>query len=151
MRGRKGATLVELMLAGAILALVVTSLFEGVLVANRIAHENAELLAAQAIAADAVWWRFNERYDGKSGLDVETLEYELFQDNTPFKCPPVLCRYNRRPCLLINVSAIAEAGWDAEMRVITADVEWGPAGRRRKLSDSGHEVRVCRGTFGRVP
>ena len=70
MRGRKGATLVELMLAGAILALVVTSLFEGILVANRIAHENAELLAAQAIAADAAWWRFNEKYDGKGGLEV---------------------------------------------------------------------------------
>ena len=147
MRGRKGATLVELMLAGAILALVVTSLFEGILVANRIAHENAELLAAQAIAADAAWWRFNEKYDGKSGLDVMSMEWR----DTSRKAAPQLSRYDRLPRLGIGVSAIDEAGWDAEVRVITVDVEWGPAGRRRKLSDSGHEVRVCRGTFGRVP
>ena len=147
MRGRKGATLVELMLAGAILALVVTSLFEGVLVANRIAHENAELLAAQAIAADAVWWRFNERYDGKSGLDPVLMEWRALSR----KSAPLLSRYDQAPRLGVGVSAIAETGWDAEMRVITADVEWGPTGRRRKLSDSGHEVRVCRGTFGRVP
>lgn len=149
MRCRKGATLVELMLAGAILALVVTSLFEGVLVANRIAHENAELLAAQAIAADAVWWRFNERYDGKSGLDPVPMEWRNLSRDPD--AAPLLSRYDQAPRLGIGVSAIAEAGWDAEMRVITADVEWGPAGRRRKLSDSGHEVRVCRGTFGRVP
>ena len=148
MRGRKGATLVELMLAGAILALVVTSLFEGILVTNRIAHENAELLAAQAIASDAAWWRFNERYDGKGGLEVVVpMEWRDLSRTAA----PLLSRYDRAPRLGIGVSAIAEAGWDAEMRVITADVEWGPAGRRRKLSDSGHEVRVCRGTFGRVP
>ena len=147
MRGRKGATLVELMLAGAILALVVTSLFEGILVANRIAHENAELLAAQAIAADAAWWRFNEKYDGKSGLDVMSMEWR----DMSRKAAPQLSRYDRLPRLGIGVSAIDEAGWDAEVRVITVDVEWGPAGRRRKLCDSGHEVRVCRGTFGRVP
>ena len=147
MRARKGATLVELMLAGAILALVVTSLFEGVLVANRIAHENAELLAAQAIASDAAWWRFNEQYDGKGGLDIGPMAWQ----DLSRKAAPQLSRYNQAPRLGIGVSAITEAGWDAEMRVITADVEWGPAGRRRKLSDSGHEVRVCRGTFGRVP
>ena len=148
MRGRKGATLVELMLAGAILALVVTSLFEGVLVANRIAHENAELLAAQAIAADAAWWRFNERYDGKGGLEVVV---PMAWQDLSRTAAPLLSRYDQTPRLGVGVSAIAEAGWDAEMRVITADVEWGPTGRRRKLSDSGHEVRVCRGTFGRVP
>ena len=159
MRCRKGATLVELMLAGAILALVVTSLFEGVLVANRIAHENAELLAAQAIASDAAWWRFNEKYDGKSGLDINIpKDGEDGWENLSRTAAPLLSRYPLAPQLRIEVSAIAEAGWDAEIRVITADVRWGPEikdengkTRRRKLSDSGHEVRVCRGTFGRVP
>ena len=147
MRAHRGATLVEVALAGAILALVVTALFEGVLMANRIARENADLLAAQAIAADAAWWRFNEKYDGRTGLAPVTMKWVDLSRTAA----PSLCRYDRAPRLGVGVAAISEAGWDADMRVITADVEWGPTGHRRKLSDSGHEVRVCRGTFGRVP
>ena len=51
-KARRGATLVEVMLAAAILALMVLSLFEGIAVSARIAHENAEYLQADAYAFD---------------------------------------------------------------------------------------------------
>ena len=60
--GKRGVTLIEVMLAGAILTLLSLALFSGISVAARIAHENAELLSAEAVAWDAVWKRFNEDY-----------------------------------------------------------------------------------------
>ena len=61
-RGRGGATLIEVMLAAAILSLMVLALFEGIAVSARIARENAEYLQADAYAFDLAWKRFNESY-----------------------------------------------------------------------------------------
>ncbi|MBR4653091.1 MAG: prepilin-type N-terminal cleavage/methylation domain-containing protein [Kiritimatiellae bacterium] len=60
---KAGVTLVEVMLAGAITALVSLATLEGFIVAARIAHENAELLRADGVAFDLLWRRFYGDFD----------------------------------------------------------------------------------------
>ena len=64
---------------------------------------------------------------------------------------PVLSVYDTPAKLRVDVSAVAETGWLADLKVITADVEWGPEARRRSLAVAGHAVQVWRGDMGRVP
>ena len=60
---RKGFTLVECMIAGAILTLVVTAFMRALSVINRVEHENAQYLEADAIVWDAIAANFNRDYD----------------------------------------------------------------------------------------
>lgn len=62
-RKRHGTTLVEVMLAGAMISTAVLSMLEGFTVAARICHENAELLKADNIAFDLLWRKFHQSYD----------------------------------------------------------------------------------------
>ena len=55
MKLRRGMTLVEVMLAGAITVFVTLTLMEGLIVANKISHENAQMMAAEAYAWDTAW------------------------------------------------------------------------------------------------
>ena len=63
MKARRGVTLVEVMLAGSIAVLLTLACLEGVIVATRISHENAQLLAAEAFAWDTAWKWLNKPYD----------------------------------------------------------------------------------------
>ena len=148
---RRGFTLVECMIAGAILALSALILVQGVGVANRVAHENAEVLAAEAIAWDAAWIRFNERNDENKSdsLLVET-ENDPWQDLSE-KAAPQLYGYDTPPKIKIDVALVDEPGWRIDLKEIHVDLEWGASGHRFKLSDSGHDVRVMRSMFGRAP
>lgn len=67
---RRGVTLAECMVASAVLGLLVLVLLSGVTVATRIADDNAQLLAAEAVAWDAAWKRFNEDYDNLDPSEV---------------------------------------------------------------------------------
>lgn len=142
---RRGFTLVECMLASAILGVSCLVLFEGVGVCARVAQENSQLLAAEAVAWDAAWKRFNEGYDSLV-LNESTGWQSLTEAAAPF-----LSGCGEAPKLKVDVRAMASEGWLADMKVVTADVEWGPLSRRRKLSDAGHDVRICRGKLGRAP
>jgi len=142
---RKGFTLVECMLASAILGFAATMLFQGVGVFSRIAHENAQLLVAEAIAWDAAWKRFNESYANL--VSGETTDWRNLSESAA----PALCGYDTAPKVKVDVALTTSAGWRENMKVITADVEWGPAERRLRLSDAGHAVRICRGPLGRAP
>lgn len=126
---RKGFTLVECMLAASIFCLMTLVLFEGVIVSTRIAHENSDLLAAEAVAWDAVWKRFNEDFDRLArGTVTETLGAEA---------APQLARYDVAPVLRVTVGYVDEpgfAGMASDMLKISADVEWGPSGSRHRLS-----------------
>ena len=62
-RSKAGVTLVEVMLAGAMTALVVLATLEGFIVAAKIAHENAEALRADGAAFDILWQNFYRDYD----------------------------------------------------------------------------------------
>ena len=142
---RRGVTLAECMIASAVLGLLVLALLSGVSVAARIADDNARLLAAEAVAWDAAWKRFNEDYD--SLVLNETTGWQNLSSNAA----PALSVYDTPAKLRVDVSAAAEAGWLADLKVIVADVEWGPASRRRSLSEDGLAVQVWRGDMGRAP
>ena len=60
---RKGFTLIECMVAGAILVLVTTAFMKALSVINRVEHENAQYLEADAIVWDAIAANFNRDYD----------------------------------------------------------------------------------------
>ena len=142
---RRGVTLAECMVASAVLGLLALVLISGVTIATRIADDNAQLLAAEAVAWDAAWKRFNEGY-GSLVLN-ETTGWQNLSSNAA----PVLSVYDTPAKLCVDVSAVAETGWLADLKVIVADVEWGPEARRRSLSGSGHAVQVWRGDMGRAP
>lgn len=59
---RKGFTLVECMVAGAILALVTTSFMKALSVINRVENENAQYMEADAIVWDVIAESFNREY-----------------------------------------------------------------------------------------
>lgn len=143
---RCGFTLVEVLVASSVLALMALALLEGIIVSSRIAHENAQLLQAEAIAWDAAWKRFNEDY---SKLVVsETTGWR----DLPEAAAPGLQGYDVPPKLIVRVeNASVPAGWLSELKVVVADVEWGPSSRRHKLSDGGHEARVFRSDLRRAP
>ena len=143
--GKRGVTLIEVMLAGAILTLLSLALFNGISVAARIAHENAELLSAEAVVWDAVWKRFNEDYstsirNAANGSWVE----ETLTSNAA----PALAIYGTAsgamPKLKLRVSSISET-----LCCIEGDLEWGPVNNRRTLSEVC-PVFVYRGELGRV-
>ena len=144
-KGKRGVTLIEVMLAGAILTLLSLALFNGISVAARIAHENAELLSAEAVVWDAVWKRFNEDYStsirnsAADGWVEETLTSNA---------APALAVYGTAsgamPKLKLRVSEISET-----LCCIEGDLEWGPANKRRTLSDVC-PVFVYRGEQGRA-
>ena len=149
---RRGVTLAECMVASAVLGLLVLVLLSGVTVATRIADDNAQLLAAEAVAWDAAWKRFNEDYDNL--VLNETTGWQNLSSNAA----PVLSVYDTPAYISNTVVAVERVlkpeeadGWLRELKAIIVDVEWGPAGRRRRLSDSHHAVQVWRGDMGRAP
>ena len=141
MDAKQGTTLVEVMLAGAIIALLSLALFNGLAISARIAHENAETLSAEAVVWDAVWKRFNEDYAvsiknaAGSGWTEETLSTNS---------APALAVYDTMPKLKTRVTELTET-----LCCIEGDLEWGPAAKRRHLSDTC-PVFVYRGELGRV-
>lgn len=150
---RRGVTLAECMVASAVLGLLVLVLLSGVTVATRIADDNAQLLAAEAVAWDAAWKRFNEDYDNLDPSEVTGWQ------NLSSNAAPILGVYDTPAWISNAVFAVEDViedpydaeGWRMELKAIIVDVEWGPAGHRRRLSDSGHAVQVWRGNMGRAP
>lgn len=150
---RRGVTLAECMVASAVLGLLVLVLLSGVTVATRIADDNAQLLAAEAVAWDAAWKRFNEDYDNLDPSEVTGWQ------NLSSNAAPILGVYDTPAWISNAVFAVEDViedpydaeGWRMELKAIIVDVEWGPSGHRRRLSDSGHAVQVWRGDMGRAP
>ena len=146
----RGVTLIEVMLASSIFALMVLSLFEGIAVVARIARENAEYLQADAYAFDLAWKRYNESYaalrnfafgsneDNASSTNnipyIETITQEaapmLFRAGTPAESYTTITR------VLDPSDASTELGI-----LISVDVKWGEAGNVRQLS-STHTATV---------
>ena len=73
-RSKAGVTLVEVMLAGALTALVSLATLEGFIVAAKIAHENAEVLRADGVAFDLLWRKFYADYDNLPSTIGKPLE-----------------------------------------------------------------------------
>ena len=138
---RKGFTLLECTLAGAILSLLAVVFLEGVSVATRISADNARLLAADGVAWDALWTAFNRDYASIKPLNVDIVE-DLSEDVAPmlYYGEGAPARLTMRFCQI-----------NSRLRSVEADVEWGPEGRRRRLSDfHGGRLFVYRSDLKRV-
>ena len=143
----RGATLIEVMLAGSILLLMVLSLFEGIAVAARIARENAEYLQADAYAFDLAWKRYNEKYSAlrsfvSASSPVRTID-EAIDNNGVVEAAPMLYRSGSPAVSHTTITRITDPN-DASVELgllISVDVEWGAANSRRRLS-STHTATV---------
>ena len=146
-RAKRGVTLIEVMLAASILALMVLSLFEGIAVSARIARENAEYLQADAYAFDLAWKRYNENYSslrnliGKNQTQVELPSEEITEE-----AAPMLYRAGSAAQSYTTIKRVMDPN-DASVELgilISVDVEWGTPGARQRLS-STHTVMVFKG------
>lgn len=146
MRLRRGITLVETMVAGAMLTLLSLAFFKGLSLSSRIAHDNAETLEAESLAWDAVWTAFNEDYDDLLAKSPVTRRVTLSGD-----AAPQLTRYNGPAELTVALSRFRMSvdGKAVDYVCVEGDVEWGPMNRRRKLSDT-QRTFVYRGPLSRV-
>lgn len=139
---RGGFTLVEVMLAGAIAVFMTLALMEGLVVSAKISHENSELLAADAFAWDTAWKWLNKSY--KDLPDVKHT-YDSVTDTamamTTNDCPVLNFEHaGGDPRVVVTVdmcdgtNVVVRHGTNVKVKRIDVDVEWGPAGDRKRLS-----------------
>lgn len=126
-----GFTLVETMMAGAILALLTCALLEGIIVATRLSRENSERLAAEAFAFDLAWMKFNEDY---ASLSIGTTPYSVAPH------VPVLAAWPDASAMTSVFTTNGIAG-----KFIVSEVRWGPRNSRSVTH------RVFRSALSRVP
>ena len=147
----RGATLIEVMLAGSILLLMSLSLFEGIAVAARIARENAEYLQADAYAFDLAWKRYNESYLALRNFIPAGVNFRSFDpENISSNAAPMLCRAGV-PAAVSHTTltrVLDPSDTSVELGIlISVDVEWGAAATRRRLS-STHTATVFKSGSG---
>ena len=129
-KSKSGVTLLEVMLASSITAVLVLVLLETLIFGARIAKENSQLLAADAYAFDVAWRLCNVAHDNLP-TSANANWYAISSNAAP---------------------AISLAGWDPARcyvtitnagggKVIAVDVQWGPSGRRRSLN-SYHRTEI---------
>ena len=142
-RASRGVTLIEVMLAASIFALMVLSLFEGIAVSARIARENAEYLQADAYAFDLAWKRYNESYGALRNF-VSAASPEWTVDETIIEeAAPLLYHAGAPAVSHTTITRIPDPS-DAAVELgilISVDVEWDNSGERRRLS-STHTATV---------
>lgn len=142
---RRGVTLVEVMLAGAIAVLATLSLLEAIIVSTKIAHENAELLAADALAWDTAWKWLNKKYEDLPSVAAGQLYSTATSSNrivlSKDDCPELAkAKTGGDPKVVVKVSlkkdatAVPRNGTSVEAKLIEVDVAWGPAGNRKSLN-----------------
>ena len=126
---KKGFSLVECMLAGSITCLMVLVLFEGIIVASKIAHENSQYLAASDYAFDLAWQKFNESKDTlKNHQAYNTI---TVSETISSNAAPALF-YSGSPAMsYVSYYRVEEP---TNGVFISVNVEWGPSGSRKRLN-----------------
>ncbi len=71
---KSGLTLLEVMLAGAMVSIATLAMMEGFIVSMKIVHENAETLQADGVAFDLLWRKFYGDYDHLTSTVGRTVE-----------------------------------------------------------------------------
>ncbi len=144
---KRGVTLIEVMLAGAITTLVALSFFKGITVAARFSRENKELLTADAYAWDEAWRTFNSQLPKKSITDpaprilTQNEAPALYREGSPAECYTILEYDYLNDCYDIYVN-----------------VEWGTEKNRKRLNTRGssdgrsfnHTIHLYRSSLSRV-
>ncbi len=134
---KRGFTLVEVMVAGAILALLTCALLEGIIVAVKVSRDNSRHLAAEALAFDLAWLHFNRDYDGDLRKAVATGTSTTTYDAAGLA--PTLANADATARVLISsVDGISGV-------LIHSEVAWGSAANRQTVS---HDV--FRGSMSRA-
>ena len=135
-RGRQGITLVEVMLAGAIVSILMGAFLAGIVTSAKVSRENSEILAAEAYAWDTAWKWFNKKDEElndsdepafyPSGSGVEVLSNEcpiIYRSDAPARC-----------FVRVTGRVPADAAASAFVKCIDVNVEWGASGGRRRLN-----------------
>ncbi len=130
---RRGFMLVEVLIAGAVLSMLVCAFFGGLTVASKAARENADLLAADALAFDLAWMKFNEDYNA---LTVGTTDYS----SQLAEASPTLTQH--WPNARATTEVTAPSGVNG--KIIIASVTWGEDNKRTL------ERRIFRGSLTRI-
>ena len=144
MRARRGMTLIEVMLAGAITVLFTLSLMEALVVAAKISNENSQLLAADAYAWDTAWKWFNKKFDDLDGTTGGDVKFGNMSSN---ECP-VLCSAQTGGVAqwavkssLVTMSRHGKS--DIKAKLIEVNVAWGPNSDRKSLNGMfGNKIQV---------
>ena len=140
-RSKRGVTLIEVLLAGAITALVIVCVMQGVIVSVGICRENSELLAAEAYAWDTAWRWLNKKdedlnasatpqyYPSADGFNIASNECPVIYRSTAAGSPKCY----------VCVSGVTLASGDQSNLVkrIDVNVEWGATGSRYCLNRIG--------------
>ena len=135
---KRGFTLVEVMVAGAILALLTCALLEGIIVAVKVSRDNSRHLAAEALAFDLAWLHFNRDYDGDLRKAVATGPSTTTYDDAAGLAPTLANADATARVLISSVDGISGV-------LIHSEVAWGSAANRQTVS---HDV--FRGSMSRT-
>lgn len=135
---KRGFTLVEVMVAGAILALLTCALLEGIIVAVKVSRDNSRHLAAEALAFDLAWLHFNRDYDSDLRKAVATGTSTTTYDDAAGLAPTLANADATARVLISSVDGISGV-------LIHSEVVWGSAANRQTVS---HDV--FRGSMSRT-
>ena len=136
--GKNGFTLVEVMVAGAILALLTCALLEGIIVAVKVSRDNSRHLAAEALAFDLAWLHFNRDYDSDLRKAVLSGSSTTTYSNAGTLAPTLANANATAQVRISSVNGISGV-------LIHSEVSWGPSANRQTVS---HDV--FRGSMSRT-
>lgn len=145
----RGVTLVEIMVAGAILALLSIALFNGSGLAARLAQENAEFLAADAFAFDLALKRSRESYAKLGEIRAER-NGRAIEETISSNAVPILYRASS-PAIArtwVKWAKKRDGQDDPDALQVAVDVEWGPSDERRTLSARQGQTVVLKSGIG---
>ena len=154
MKARGGFTLVELLLAGAILATISFGALTGMMRISKMVNDRSELMAADGYCWDVAWAIFNDDYDMLKEAFMDRLEEKNCRAvEIKGRVPPV--EYQREGsrryeflshlqygsteaswpiCYILFSNAVNSAGQKIEDGFcISVNLEWGPEGQRSIL------------------
>lgn len=136
--GKNGFTLVEVMVAGAILALLTCALLEGIIVAVKVSRDNSRHLAAEALAFDLAWLHFNRDYDSDLRKAVLSGSSTTTYSNAGTLAPTLANANATAQVRISSVNGISGV-------LIHSEVTWGPSANRQTVA---HDV--FRGSMSRT-
>lgn len=144
---RRGVTLVEVMLAGGILALLSVALLNGIGQSAQLTHDDSEYLFAHCYAFDVALKRSREKFSSLLSIRNSTNGAEFRETISSNACPTLYREGSGNAAesiTRITWAKDATGAADQNALMISVDVEWGPRGKRKKLSNSDSAVVVVK-------